>query len=375
MAYATLREQIASRTDGMEDPSLAEKLGYGSPLDRPWTPRNVGSQILAARGNSHGTSSHHPSNPTKFQLAAYTLLDPVPVKVGTQVKYIGQPFYQAHNSRFVFVQTNSSQARYAMEAGAYNGRIVHVGTAYDTPGAPQYFLGDDFAIEDRQGGPSYIYKIGTKELSDLTILDQGEEEILFELVENGQIAATGLAFRYVCTVYNSSLSKGAIYFAAGGKIWCYTTDDCTLGLVRFEDGSILTESAFRLSHSRGTLDDDRFESGQFHLFGGHLFRFDGFRVVHGPITTFGTHTTKLFSNDYIATGGSRDRRLFDMKDEVRYINFAVYENSEAPGQSSGAIDVPVADTLEDFAAAIKVSTIGWTRNGWRGIRNTLLKYA
>lgn len=384
MTYVTLRDQIASRIDGIEDPSLAQRLGYTSPLMSPWTPAHVGEQIFDARGSSYGTSDNHPLDPTRFQRAAYTLLDPVPAPVGTTGPD-GIVKYETHNSRLVVA------GGYGAEVTPYGISQGRLADFYNLPQNPSIILGDDFGIFD--GGsarPSVVYEIGDRALSDLIILDERPEVDFFRLMRDGQIDEISFShvhFKFVCTVYNVSGTKGAIYFTENGRVWCYTTDDCTLGLVRLPNGSVFTidpyantAEAHMLYHARATLDDDRFDKGQLSLVtsdrrpatrGANIHHFNGFRQIETQvISPIGSHLmTSLTYNDYHVlrtTHQSRDTFVLDVKSPNHASALYKWKPGDLGDQHTptGPIDMPPSTSLAEFRQVSQMVGWSWTRHGW-----------
>lgn len=369
MPYTTLHRQMVSRTEGLSDPSLAQRLGYESPLTAPWTPGNVGSQILQARGNSYGSKAHHPADPTKFQLAAYTLVDAEPTPVGTVSEY-GNIAYGTHNSKVVMPSFTAGSGDVVTP---YGYERTELSSLYDLPaGFRGHILGDDFAFSGEA-----LYPIGSKSLSELVSLDEIPNSRFSEVLKNGSSTRKG-GFQYVCTLHNVSGTESAIYFLDQGTLWCYTTQDCTFGVVRLPDGAPYSFGTFgtapeELLYARGILDDDRFLRGQFALIlaaTGYSMRadLDGFRqIVSKSGISLYQHRSAIIYNDYHLT-----RVRASKSTEFSGIDLTGVEGQVSiPGVKSidftlgaGPVDLTPQPTLQDFAESCAVVGLGWMRNGW-----------
>lgn len=406
MTYTMLHSQIASRTEGLENPTFAERLGYRGPLARPWTPQSVGSQILDARGNSYGTSDRHSPNPTRFQKAAYTLLDPLPVAVGTVSDTPLYVFYAGHNSKFITGGRGD-----LVSATAFGFKQSSTSVEYGIPAGVTQLLWDDFALVTPNADPtkSIVCPIGGKTLDDLTIVDREPGDVFSSMDDEGvlDVVVTGqpspYAMESVLVLSNVSGTEAAVYFQVNYEVWCYTSHDCKLGKVRYTDGTPFLlgthpdlYNRYRwLSKARGILDDDRFLSGQFNIFMGEVKRREnsfptrvdlrGFREVYGQEVVdapefiipagggtqhhFPAGMTHMFYNDYHVIGSRRGSGvsvlLHDTTDPgVVSIREGAYTTTHLAHYGGGPVDLVPASSVEAFGEACRLVGHNWSRGGW-----------
>lgn len=380
MTYATLRGQIASRVQGLHNPSLAEKLGYESPLDTPWTSGNVGSQILSLRGNSHGTSPDHPRHPTKFALAAYTLLDPKPLPVGTMGP-VGFSLYGTHSSKYVV----ANDTRAIALVTPYGFEVKSHAEVFGVPHASyNLLLGDDFLITARhtESPTGRVHEIGSRSLNELTILDEVPASEIYQVLHGGGADVSVLRGEYVCTVHNASGNGAAIYIQDVDLLWCYTTKDSTLGLVRMPDGTPLrlgknTSAPYLMRSARGILDDDRFEDGRLNLTfaresssAPHSMwtRIEGFRqILEVENRTTGPYSpasmTLLFYNDYhiVRTRGQKRGYLYDETNPDEKTAWTIPGDAR---DTPGPIDIKPVSSLQAFGDLCETVGVSWIKDGW-----------
>lgn len=402
MTYATLRAQIASRIQGIEGPSLAEKLGYRGPLVLPWTPAHVAAQIFSARGSSYGTDITHPTDPTLFQLAAYTLLDPIPKPIGTYGDIVVAN-YNTHNPDFVFLKNRAG----AVSATPYEFNHLATYLAYGLPqGADSGVLWNDFAINLENNKTQRVYEIGNKLLSDLTILDEVPSSSFYQVMSRGEYDVVTLLDECFGTIVNVAGTDAAVYFREGSRLWCYTSSDCTLGLVKTPEGVplVVGPSVCMLYAVRGLLDDDRFADGALsfimdtrNLGSGFptFVRLEGFRQIvekkyiedsvftAAPFPSSSPYRsssrTRLMYNDYHLTVSAG--RTYTMH-AVDVTNLEVVTDGHIGGvynESPGPIDLKPAADLEAFRQSCMVEGAAWMRNGWaakyKGQGTAAYKYA